>query len=54
VFVVAITSLLASVVPRKFPVDPFHGVVPLLPTNDQALVEISDEGSVHTNPPVVI
>src|SRR5205823_6759635 len=31
VFVVASTSGCASVVPRKFPVAPFHAVVPLLP-----------------------
>src|SRR5690349_20222560 len=38
VFVVAITSGCASVVPRKFPVVPFQAVVPLLPLISQASV----------------
>jgi hypothetical protein len=52
VFVVAITSGCAFVVPRKFPLEPFHAEVMLLPVSAHALPGTSAAGLSHDRFPL--
>jgi hypothetical protein len=52
VFVVAITSGCAFVVPRKFPLVPFHAEVMLLPVSAHAVAAANADGSSHDRFPL--
>jgi len=52
VFVVAITSGCAFVVPRKFPLEPFHADVMLLPVSVHAVVAANADGLTHDRFPL--
>jgi hypothetical protein len=52
VFVVAITSGCAFVVPRKLPLEPFHADVIALPVSAHALPETNAEGVSHDRFPL--